>query len=181
MGDLLKVVFYLGIAGYCALNFFSAFMGYGKDITYKVKSNTNIANVKIVELEVKNTSSKWLDYTFTGSNVDVYSGDFTILDESDEVLDADGRSDDGIQNLRRDRKRVIQLVFVDDQNKIDQYDSLDIYSDTEKIEKTITLPEAVHMETDAELLQKALTTTGPEQDAAMKEFKDRVMSELTGQ
>jgi hypothetical protein len=144
--------------------------------TAEVVSNVNMANAKIIELNIKNDSASWLDYHPIKSDIKLYSSDFTLVDNEGYVLETDGRTEIGDRELANRRQKVITLVFIDENNEIDIYNELELnIGDNTKV---IKLPEAEVLTTDAELLQEALFGFGDNQKKAMEELRLRISSEI---
>jgi hypothetical protein len=176
--DLIKGVIYLAFAGYFALNGAIVFLGFGKDISITVKDHFNTKNAKVIVLDVQNTSKWWTKYALMGNAVSVYSHDFEASDENNNILEIDGRSHASAYDLREGKHKNLELVFVDENDNIDSFKYLDIYSKNNHVEKNIPLPEADYVKTDEELLQDALFSSGEAQDKAVNEVRARIESSL---
>lgn len=176
--DLLRLIISVALFVYMAANLVS-FFGIGKKIDVNVIVNADSANAKVVELNIKNDSQKWLDYTFVGgSDIPVYLSDFTITDKEGNVLTSDGRSKINVNRLARGKQETIDLVFIDDNNNIKGYTALDISTDFDKIKQTIKLPKAKYIKSNEEVLQDAFFGNSSDKEKAAKEFRDRLSSEI---
>ncbi|MDZ5472687.1 hypothetical protein SM124_13190 [Bacillus sp. 31A1R] len=170
---LAQVLFFGGFAFY----FGGGVIPFGSEVSVEVLSHINThQNAKVVELKIKNESQVWKDYTAMGSKVKIYSNDFSIIDEDGRMLEADGRTEPSIIELGRGKYRVINVVFVDEDNRIEDFVDLEI--DSNDLSLALTLPEAEYVESDLELLSDMFFNKDADKDKIAKELRKRAESQM---
>ncbi|UZJ79579.1 hypothetical protein [Fictibacillus sp. KU28468] len=170
----------IGILGYIFGSIAGEFLGFGKDLSFKVKSHYITSNARVIELEIENSSQWWQEYNFFGGDISVDGSEFSLLNSSGDELTPDGRSEINAEDIRSGRHKTVSLVFINPDEQIENYDRLDFYLKRERIEKEIKLPEAEYVKSNLEqlwdlffnkdketselkkqLLEKEKTTPGP--------------------